>query len=130
MEKNLKAALFSEAGKPMELIDHKLSGKVDSGYVVCKVIMSTICGSDLHTISGRRMEPAPLILGHEIIGEILELGEGIHRDGFGDTVAIGDRISWSVMASCGNCFFVTMICLRNVKIFANMVIPVSMTIPI
>ncbi|MHC4582279.1 MAG: alcohol dehydrogenase catalytic domain-containing protein, partial [Planctomycetota bacterium] len=67
--------------------------------------MSTICGSDLHTISGRRAEPAPLILGHEIIGEIVALGSDLKKDGFGDKLQVGDRVSWSVMASCGRCFY-------------------------
>ena len=34
--------------------------------------MSTLCGSDLHTVFGRRPEPAPSVLGHEIVGEIVE----------------------------------------------------------
>lgn len=72
---------------------------------MCKVTMSTICGSDLHTISGRRVEPTPLILGHEIIGEIAALGEGLERDGFGQELKPGDRVSWSIMACCGRCFY-------------------------
>ena len=67
--------------------------------------MSTICGSDLHTIFGRRQEPAPLILGHEAIGDVVALGPGLDRDGFGDPLNVGDRISWSVMASCGRCYY-------------------------
>ena len=67
--------------------------------------MSTICGSDLHTISGRRAEPTPSILGHEIIGEIIALGPGLDHDSFGEELRLGDRVSWSIMASCGQCFY-------------------------
>lgn len=67
--------------------------------------MSTICGSDLHTIFGRRQEPAPLILGHEIIGEIAALGEDVSQSANGKPLRVGDRVTWSIMASCGTCFY-------------------------
>ena len=103
--KKCNAAVFAEVGKPLELRQFELPDKLEPGAALCKVKMSTICGSDLHTISGRRIEPAPLILGHEIIGEIVALGSGLEHDGFGDKLEIGDRVSWSVMASCGGCFY-------------------------
>jgi len=105
MQLKSKAALFSKVGHPLEIIEHEFSDKMEPGAILCKVIMSTICGSDLHTITGRRNEPTPLILGHEIIGEIVAMGDGISTDGFGDRINPGDRISWTIMASCGTCFF-------------------------
>jgi len=103
------AAVFVAAGSPLEIRQFQLPGTIDPGAAVCRVVMSTICGSDLHTISGRRTEPAPLILGHEIIGEIFALGDGLKRDGFGAELHVGDRVSWSVMACCGRCFY----CLKD-----------------
>jgi len=100
-----KAALFSKVGEPLEIIEYEFSDTVKDGMVLCKVLLSTICGSDLHTIMGRRNEPAPLILGHEIIGEIVALGQGVGKDGFGNELKIGDRITWTIMASCGSCFY-------------------------
>ena len=105
MGKECKAAVFSKVGKPLEMRQFKLPHKLEPGAALCKVKMSTICGSDLHTISGRRTEPAPLILGHEIIGEIVALGSDLKNDGFGDKLEVGDRVSWSIMASCGRCFY-------------------------
>ena len=67
--------------------------------------MSTVCGSDLHTIYGRRKEPAPLILGHEILGEVVALGEGAEESASGTPLRVGDRVTWSIMASCGECFY-------------------------
>ena len=46
--------------------------------------MSTICRSDIHSYEGRRPNPCPGILGHEIIGIIEELGEDIKQDMRGD----------------------------------------------
>ena len=103
--KECNAAVFIEPGKPLEMRKFNLPHKLEPGAALCKVKMSTICGSDLHTISGRRTEPAPLILGHEIIGEIVALGSDLENDGFGDKLKIGDRVSWSIMASCGRCFY-------------------------
>jgi putative phosphonate catabolism associated alcohol dehydrogenase len=103
--KECNAAVFIEPGKPLEMRQFNLPHELEPGAALCKVKMSTICGSDLHTISGRRSEPAPLILGHEIIGEIVALGSGLEYDGFGDKLQIGDIVSWSIMASCGKCFY-------------------------
>ena len=100
-----KAALFREPGIPLEIAGVELNEEVLAGFVVCKVIMSTICGSDLHTISGRRKEPAPLILGHEIIGEVVSIGKNFRKSRYGDNFGVGDRITWSIMASCDECFF-------------------------
>jgi len=100
-----KAAIFSEVGKKLEILEFNLPGELEKGAALCKVTMSTICGSDLHTISGRRNEPLPLILGHEIIGTIVALGEGLELDGFGNKLEIGDRVTWTIMASCGKCFY-------------------------
>ena len=99
------AAVFSEVGKPLEIRKFTLPHKLEPKGALCKVKMSTICGSDLHTISGRRTEPAPLILGHEIIGEIVALGDKLKNDGFGDKLEVGDRVTWSIMASCDRCFY-------------------------
>ena len=102
-----KAAVFHQAGQPLELTSFELPIELAPGAALCRVRMSTICGSDLHTISGRRIEPAPLILGHEIIGEIITLGEGLTHDGLGQPLAVGDRVTWTIMACCAECFFCT-----------------------
>ena len=105
MARACRAAVFSEVGKPLEMRKFTLTHKLEPRGALCKVKMSTICGSDLHTIRGRRTEPAPLILGHEIIGEVVAVGNDLRNDGFGETLGVGDRITWSIMASCGRCFY-------------------------
>ncbi|MEI8021858.1 MAG: alcohol dehydrogenase catalytic domain-containing protein, partial [Schlesneria sp.] len=42
--------------------------------VLVRVSGCTICGSDLHSFHGRRTVPVPTILGHEIVGEIVDMG--------------------------------------------------------
>lgn len=76
------------------------------GELLVRVLGCTVCGSDLHTIAGRRDTPNPIILGHEIVGEIAAQGPGGHSCSIdGTPLAIGDRVVWSVVASCDECFF-------------------------
>ena len=104
-EKSCRAAVFSGAGKPLTIQQFAIPQSIESGAALCRIRLSTICGSDLHTISGKRKEPTPIILGHEIIGDIVALGDGLVADGFGHKLRVGDRVSWSIMASCANCFY-------------------------
>ena len=107
-EISCRAAVFSGAGKPLQIQQFALPESIEPGAAVCKIRLSTICGSDLHTISGRRKEPTPIILGHEMIGDIVALGDGLEADGFGQSLRVGDRVSWSIMASCADCFYCRM----------------------
>jgi len=65
------------------------------GEVLVKVRMCTICRSDIHSYLGHRPNPAPGVLGHEIIGTIVSLGDGVTKDMRGDPLREGDRITWS-----------------------------------
>lgn len=73
------------------------------GEVLVRVELATICGSDVHTIEGRRAAPSPLVLGHEHVGRVTHLGAGDIRSADGTPVRVGDRIVWSIFASCGAC---------------------------
>lgn len=67
---------------------------------IVKVTLSTICGSDIHIWHGGMKEVEyPKILGHEFVGEIVELGDEVK--GF----KVGDRVAVSCLAYCGECFF-------------------------
>ena len=65
------------------------------GEVLVKVRMCTICRSDIHSYLGHRPNPTPGVLGHEIIGTIVALGDGVTKDMRGDALREGDRITWS-----------------------------------
>ena len=78
---------------------------VRHGEVLVRVSMSTICRSDIHSYEGRRPNPCPGILGHEIIGVIEEIGEDIERDMRGEPLNIGDRITWSEYFFDGQCYY-------------------------
>jgi len=101
------AAVFHEVGKPMELREIPLPERLNEGELLVRMEVATICGSDLHTVSGKRQEPMPLVLGHEGVGVIERIGSDIfsgnrprHR---GWKLQEGDRITFSVADSCGMC---------------------------
>lgn len=69
---------------------------------IIKVTATAICGSDLHLYGGLipTLEKGD-ILGHEFMGEVVEVGAGISPD----TLKIGDRVVVPFTISCGECFF-------------------------
>ena len=100
-----KAAVFERPNAGLVIRDIPIPTVLEPDAVLCKVRMSTLCGSDLHTVFGRRCEPAPSILGHEIVGEIVEHPKKDFRDFNGVPLSKGDRITWSIMASCRQCWY-------------------------
>lgn len=70
-----KAAVMTAAGKNLEIKEYPLP-RVEQGCILVKVTCCTVCGSDVHSWMGRRAAPTPIILGHEIVGKIVELGAG------------------------------------------------------
>lgn len=99
------AAIFSGHGHPFRLEEFPVP-KPGPGEILVEITCSTICGSDLHTWHGRRQEPTPCVLGHEIVGRIVSFGARTPRvDLKGGDLTEGDRITWTIAASCGDCFF-------------------------
>lgn len=99
------AAIFSGHGEPFRLKEFPIPSP-GPGEMLVDISCSTICGSDLHTWHGRRQEPTPCVLGHEIVGRIVSFGARTPRiDIKGEDLTEGDRITWTIAASCGDCFF-------------------------
>ena len=69
--------------------------KIGPGELLIKTRASGICGSDL--MEWYRIKKAPLVLGHEITGEVTEVGEGV-KD-----FKVGDRVFSSHHVPCGRC---------------------------
>ena len=75
------------------------------GEARVRVTCCTICGSDLHTATGRRTGPSPCVLGHEIVGVVESASVDPLLDYFGNLIQIGQRITWGLTVGCGHCFF-------------------------
>ncbi|MGB6966129.1 MAG: alcohol dehydrogenase catalytic domain-containing protein, partial [Xanthobacteraceae bacterium] len=99
-----KAAVYEAPNTPFVLKEFPVR-PVKPREVLVRVTMSTICRSDIHSYEGRRPNPCPGILGHEIIGVIEELGGTIDKDMRGDPLKVGDRITWSEYFFDGQCYY-------------------------
>jgi len=102
MPATCRAAVLDGPGQPLRLASVPMISP-PPGYVLAKVRMAGLCGSDLHTFTGRRVEPTPIILGHEVVAEVAILGERVRESAAGQPLHVGDRISFAIMASCGRC---------------------------
>ncbi|QIV86891.1 formaldehyde dehydrogenase, glutathione-independent [Glutamicibacter mishrai] len=65
--------------------------------VILKTIATNICGSDQHMVRGRTTAPEGLVLGHEITGEVVEVGRDV------EFLKVGDVVSVPFNISCGRC---------------------------
>jgi glutathione-independent formaldehyde dehydrogenase len=65
--------------------------------VILKVVSTNICGSDQHMVRGRTTAPSGLVLGHEITGEVIELGRDV------EFIKEGDLVSVPFNIACGRC---------------------------
>jgi threonine dehydrogenase-like Zn-dependent dehydrogenase len=79
----------------MDVPEPKLLNKRDA---IVKVTSTAICGSDLHLYNGYLpfMEPGD-IMGHEFMGEVVEVGKGVNN------LKVGDRVVVPFPISCGHC---------------------------
>jgi putative phosphonate catabolism associated alcohol dehydrogenase len=99
-----RAAVFEAPNVPFAIREFPLR-PAGPGEVLVRVAMATLCRSDIHSYQGHRPSPCPGILGHEIIGRILELGPGVGRDLRGDLLQPGDRITWTEYFFDGDCYY-------------------------
>src|SRR5690625_683982 len=65
--------------------------------VVLDIAACCVCHTDLHVIKEEVALPRPAVLGHEVSGIIVEIGDGV------DHVAPGDRVVASFIMPCGEC---------------------------
>jgi len=100
----MKAAILREIGKPLTIEDIPAPAP-QPGEVQIKVEACGVCHSDLHLADGdwdllKRITKVPLILGHEVIGRVSAVGDGVANPKVGDRVGV-PWIFWT----CGECEF-------------------------
>lgn len=97
----ITSAIFEKPGEALQLQSFQMP-ELKPDQILVRVEACTICGSDLHTYRGLRKEKTPTILGHEAIGFVEKtIGDSLAFDG--TKLEVGDRITWSVCANCGDC---------------------------
>ncbi len=92
----MKAAVWDKVGHVS--IEEKEMPKANPGHVVVKVKAVGVCATDIHMIMGKvKLAKPPHVLGHEIAGEIAEIGDGVQG------WEKGDRVVVDTIISCGRC---------------------------
>jgi len=94
----MKALVYNNG--EITLTDRERPCIIDSRDAIVEVTLSTICTSDLHIING--FVPRAnndIILGHEFVGKVIEVGSGVKN------LKPGDRVSANCETFCGECYF-------------------------
>jgi alcohol dehydrogenase len=104
MSRTGRAVVYDAPNTPFHVREYPVRD-VHPGEVLVRITMSTICRSDIHSYEGQRPNPCPGILGHEIIGVIDQIGEGIDKDMRGDVLAVGDRVTWTEYFADGPSYY-------------------------
>ncbi|MDR5907523.1 zinc-binding dehydrogenase [Franzmannia qiaohouensis] len=103
-----KAAVLRKFGEPLQIEDVPIPEKLEPGSLLVKTSACSICGTDVHLSQGSLAlnVDLPVIIGHEMTGRIVAMGENASRDSVGHDLKIGDRILWT-HTSCGSCYYCT-----------------------
>jgi S-(hydroxymethyl)glutathione dehydrogenase/alcohol dehydrogenase len=95
---NLRAAICHRFEEALTVQDVELQPP-SPGEVTVRVAACGICHSDISFIDGAWGGPLPAVYGHEVAGEVTEVGVGV------DTLKPGDHVVVTLIRSCGRCFF-------------------------
>ena len=96
--KTMKAVVFK--GKDRLALEEVARPVARAGQAVIRITTTTICGTDVHIVRGEYPVAPGRILGHEPVGVIEELGEGLD-----DLYAVGQRVIVGAITPCGQCFY-------------------------
>jgi L-iditol 2-dehydrogenase len=105
MSELYKAAVLQKKGGPFEIWTLPAPEELPAGTFLLRVELTGICGTDAHIYQGHMPGITyPVLLGHEVVGTLAALGEGIEKDYLGHPVKVGDRIALLPSLSCGICY--------------------------
>ena len=94
----MRAQLLTAAHRPLAAAEVP-APRPAPGQVLIAVRACAVCRTDLHVVDGELVDPKlPLVLGHEIIGIVVEKGESANRFAIGDRVGV-PWLGWT----CGVC---------------------------
>src|SRR4051812_31979210 len=95
--KTMKAVVFK--GKNQIALEKGPRPGPPAGEALIRITTTTICGTDVHIVRGEYPVRPGLILGHEPVGVIAELGAEL------DEYAVGERVIAGAITPCGQCFY-------------------------
>lgn len=94
----MRAAVLHDIARGLEIEEIPVP-RPKAGEVLVKVSACGLCHSDLHVLGGAISFPLPAVLGHEVSGEIVELGSGNEQSG----LHVGQRVAGAFLMPCGRC---------------------------
>lgn len=94
----MRAAVLRDIERGLE-IREVCTPRPRVGEVLVRVSACGLCHSDLHVLGGAIAFPLPCVLGHEVAGEIVELGPGVEHTG----LVVGQRVAGAFLMPCGQC---------------------------
>ena len=93
-------ALICHKNGSIELVEKEMPKLQNDRDAIVKVTLSSICTSDLHIMRGAVPRAVPeTVLGHEFVGEVVEVGSAVKN------LKKGDRVAANCETFCGECFF-------------------------
>lgn len=98
MSTRIVAAVLNRAPGALE-IEELIIDDPGPDEVLVRVAYAGLCHSDLHEIDGTFDTTVPIVLGHEVVGEVVEVGTAVSG------IATGDRVVTCLSAFCGSCSF-------------------------
>jgi threonine 3-dehydrogenase len=94
-------ALIKAKKEPGIWLEEIAKPAIGPNDVLIKINMTAICGTDIHIYNwddwAQNHVPVPLVIGHEFVGTILEIGSEVHG------IKLGDRVSGEGHIACGYC---------------------------
>jgi 2-desacetyl-2-hydroxyethyl bacteriochlorophyllide A dehydrogenase len=116
MQSTMKAAVFESVGK-LTVKDVPVPAIKELDDIICEVELCSVCGTDVHIMSvppGYIATPGT-ILGHELVGRIVEVGAGVR------SLKVGDRVVVNPNNYCGVCRY----CRANLPNECENIIPMG-----
>ena len=107
MAETARLAVFHGTGRPFEIREYPVPDP-EPGAMLIKIALANVCGSDMHYWRGEQDyvkmgRPLPLNTGHEHVGTVAKLGQGVTADSMGQPLKIGDRVLYRYFCPCGRC---------------------------
>ena len=93
----MRAALFTEAGAPLQVVDDIELESPRTGEVRVRVVACGVCHSDVSLVRGTFPAMGQTVCGHEAAGVVAEVGPGVR------SLSVGDHVVLSPNPSCGRC---------------------------
>lgn len=94
----VKAAVAFAANEPLQIREVTLADP-GPGEVQVRLLATGLCHSDLSALEGKIQQTFPVILGHEGVGDVVAVGDGVTE------FCVGDRVIPYLVPDCGECAF-------------------------